>query len=120
MKKSIGIVSGAILTPFIASAAVFTPPATNVGSLATWLSQIFNVATTLILSAAVVFFLFGVFQFVMSAGDEDARKEGRSHIIYGLIGIAVMVSVWGLVNFFTNSLGATSNIPIAAPTVQPV
>ena len=120
MKKSIGIVLGTMLTPFIASAAVFTAPATSIGSLATWFSQIFNVATTLILSAAVVFFLFGVFQYVMAAGDAAAQKTGRSHIINGLIGIAVMVSVWGLVTFFTNSLGATSNMPIPAPTVQPV
>jgi uncharacterized membrane protein YuzA (DUF378 family) len=58
---------------------------------------------TLILAAAVVYFLWGVFHFVKAAGDEKARDSGKQQIIYGIVGIAVMVSVWGLVNFLTDS-----------------
>ncbi len=79
--------------------------ASDVSALVSFLGAALNVATRLILGAAVVFFLWGVFQFVQSAGDEEARKIGKDHIIYGVIGIAIMVSVWGLVNFVTGSIG---------------
>lgn len=75
----------------------------NVSLLVAFLQDALTIATGLILAAAVVFFLWGVFQFVRSAGDEEARKTGKNHIIYGVIGIAVMVSLWGLVAFLTGS-----------------
>ncbi|MBI2628060.1 MAG: hypothetical protein HYW71_01325 [Candidatus Niyogibacteria bacterium] len=48
----------------------------------------------------------GVLQFVTSGGDEEKRKEGRDHIIYGLIGLFIMVAVWGLVNAIAGTFGA--------------
>lgn len=75
----------------------------NLTLLVSFLQDALIIATGLILAAAIVFFLWGVAQFVRSAGDEEARKTGKNHIIYGIIGIAVMVSMWGLVNFLTGS-----------------
>ena len=75
----------------------------NMTLLVSFLQDALKIATGLILAAAIVFFLWGVAQFVKSAGDEEARKTGKNHIIYGIIGIAVMVSMWGLVNFLTGS-----------------
>lgn len=79
----------------------------NVSLLVAFLQDALTIATGLILAAAVVFFLWGVSQFVRAAGDEEARKTGKNHIIYGIIGIAVMVSMWGLVNFLTKSANLT-------------
>lgn len=126
MKKSIFIVFsmifGVIFTPFIASAVVFAnAPATNVGSLASWMSQAFNVATSLLIGAAIVFFLYNVFGFVTAGGDEEGKSEKRKGIIQGLIGIAIMMGVYGLVNFFLSSAGLTAGgAALPAPTVQTV
>lgn len=122
MKKIIAF--GIALSPAIAFAQVDTVGSSQgirtVGGLVYWISSAFNIATGLILAAAVVFFLWGVFQYVMAAGDEDAQKTGRAHIINGIIGIAVMVSVWGLVNFLTRSanLGGSVEQAPALPTIQ--
>ncbi|MBI5798650.1 MAG: hypothetical protein HZB10_01840 [Candidatus Yonathbacteria bacterium] len=110
MKKVIAF--GIAFMPFIASAQ-----AENVGSLIVWLGKMLGTATTLILAAAVVYFLWNTFKFVMAAGDEEKRKEGQQGIIYGLIGIAVMVSVYGLVNFFTSSAGLSNTGSISAPSL---
>lgn len=100
MKKVIAF--SVLFTPFIAFAQI----AQGVGSatnLIAFLKDALSTATILILAAAVVFFLWNVFKFVMAAGDEEKRKEGQQGIIYGIIGIAVMVSIWGLVNFLTKT-----------------
>jgi hypothetical protein len=54
---------------------------------------------------AVLLFLLGVLRYVAAGDNEEARKRGRDLIIYGIIGLAVMVSVWGLVNILTNTFG---------------
>lgn len=100
MKKVIAF--SVLFAPFIASAQI-AQGASTVSGLIVFLKDALSTATVLILAAAVVYFLWNVFKFVMAAGDEEKRKEGQSGIIYGVIGIAVMVSIWGLVNFLTSS-----------------
>ncbi|MEK9183502.1 MAG: pilin [Patescibacteria group bacterium] len=87
--------------------------ATDVKSLITSLGGVFNAIIPLLMVAATVFFLWGVLQFVTSGGDEDKRKEGRDHIIYGLIGLFIMVAVWGLVGAIADTFGlpTTTGIP---------
>lgn len=117
MKKIIAL--GIAFAPAIASAQLAGGVGT-VDQTVNWLVSAFSIASGLILTAAVVYFLFGVFQFVKSAGDEKARAAGRDHMIYGIIGIAVMVSVWGLVNFFTRSANLQGGVQQAPtlPTIQ--
>ena len=83
------------------------------------LGGVFNAIIPLLMVAATVFFLWGVLQFVTSGGDEDKRKEGRDHIIYGLIGLFIMVAVWGLVGAIQgtfNLTGTSSNIELPQGT----
>ena len=40
----------------------------------------------IIITIAVIYFFWGVVTFVMAAGDEDKQKQGRSIMIYGIIG----------------------------------
>lgn len=101
MKKIIASVIA--FAPTLVFAQSVGGPIRNTNDLASWLRDVFTVGSQLILAAAVVYFLWGVFKYVKSAGDEKAQETGKQQIIYGVIGIAVMVSIWGLVNFLTSS-----------------
>jgi len=60
----------------------------------------------LIFSLAFIFFLWGVFRyFITGANDEEKRKEGKSFVLWSLIGLVLMFSLWGIVNLLVNSLG---------------
>jgi uncharacterized membrane protein YuzA (DUF378 family) len=83
------------------------------------LVSFFTAATFIIIAAAVVYVIWHAFQFVMAGGDEEKRKAGQNGIIYGVIGIAVMVSVWGLVTFLTSSFGVNNQVQ-TAPDVLPL
>ena len=56
---------------------------------------------------ATVVFLWGIIQFLTAAGDETKLKEGKKRMLWGIIGLAVMLAVWGLARmlalFFTGS-----------------
>ncbi|MBI5078188.1 MAG: hypothetical protein HZB11_02380 [Candidatus Yonathbacteria bacterium] len=54
---------------------------------------------SLLMAAAVAYFLFGVMKFVKNQDNEDALAEGKRHMLWGIIGIAIMVSVYGILNF---------------------
>lgn len=65
----------------------------------------------LLIGVAVLFFLIGVVKYIMAGGDEDKRTEGRNAMIYGIIGLFVMISVWGLVGILSNTFNLDNNIP---------
>lgn len=56
-----------------------------------------------------LYVVWGVFQFIRSAGDEKAVTEGRNRIVFGIVGLFVMISIWGFVNLLVNSLKLPSD-----------
>lgn len=115
MKKIILGIMALAATPFMAQAA-------TVGTLGQLLGVVNSIVTALlpfIIGLAVLYFTWGVFQFVGAAGDEEARKSGRDKMIYGIIGIFVMVSVWGLVRLLEGTFTTTKTAlpPPETPTV---
>lgn len=111
MKKVIAL--GLALTPSFAFAAI-----TDVDGILAFAMKLLNSATVLVMAAAVVWFLIGVFKFIRAGGDAEGKADARNKIIYGIVGLAVMASVYGLVNILTNTLGS-NNTPIN-PVVLPV
>lgn len=57
---------------------------------------------TLLMAAAVAYFLFGVMMFVKDQDNEDAQVAGKKHMMWGIIGLAIMVSVYGILNFINS------------------
>src|SRR3989344_1644724 len=78
------------------------------GILLTILRIINGIVIPLIIGLAVVYFLWGIATYILSSGDEEKKTEGRSKMIYGIVALAVMVSVWGLVRVVQNTFGIES------------
>lgn len=66
----------------------------------------------LIFGLAFVYLLYGISLFILHADDSAERKKGLSVIVGGVIGLAVMVSLWGLVAILTNTFGFSSALPL--------
>lgn len=58
----------------------------------------------LIIALGVLFIVWGIITY-MTGKSDDAKKEGKDRIIFGIIGLAVIVSIWGLVAVLVNSFG---------------
>ena len=69
-------------------------------------TEIINPVIYFLIVAGVAYFLYGVAVYVMNAGNAEARKKGTQHMIWGLIGIAIMVSVFGIMNLIMTTIGA--------------
>lgn len=65
-----------------------------------------SVLVPLLFAISFIVFLYGIAKtYIFSSGDEAAVKSGHQIILWGLIGFAVMVSVWGLVNVVVVTFG---------------
>jgi FtsH-binding integral membrane protein len=60
--------------------------------------EIINPLILLLAASAFVVFVWGVFQFIAHAGDEAKRTEGRSAIMWGLIGLVIIFGAYGIIN----------------------
>ncbi len=68
---------------------------------------IINPLIRLLFAAALVLFFWGVLQFIRGAGDEKSRSTGKQHMIWGVVGMAIMVSVFAIIELATSQIGVT-------------
>src|SRR3989344_630754 len=91
----------------------------NMQSSVATLTGVINQLIPFIISIGLLVFLIGVVQYVSAGGDEEKRTAARGMIIFGIIALFVMVSVWGFVNIlgrtFFGTQGATAG-PDYIPT----
>lgn len=75
-----------------------------------------NPVLALIFTAALFLFLWGVFQFIVHGQEEAARDTGRKHMLWGIIGMVLMVSVFAILRVGLDTFGVTDNeIPADLP-----
>ncbi len=82
------------------------------------ITDIIDVIIPLLITIAVLTLMWGIVQFITAAGDEEKRKKGREFIIYGIIGLFVMVSIWGLVGVLSGTFNLSTSAP-KLPTYRP-
>ena len=112
---------------FLASAAVGAMPLlalaqvnttysgnTGLGGLIRWFSGLLSLAVPLIISLAVVYFIWNVFMFFIKEG--EPKDEAKKGIIWGIVAIFIMVSVWGLVNILSSTF-QLGNGPTTGPAI---
>lgn len=58
---------------------------------------------------AVIFFFYGVVQYFFVTQDVTEKKKGISMMIFGLVGLFVIVSVWGLVAILQHTFGVADS-----------
>ncbi len=84
------LVALALLVPYAASANWLDTAATQ--SLAV-IEQLVLVFAAL----ALIVFLWGMVQFISHADSKERRVLGRQQMLWGIVGLFVVVSVWGFV-----------------------
>lgn len=86
------------------------------GGIIYYISALIPFALTL----SVLFFLWGLAKFVYDAGNEKTHEEGRSIMIWGVVGIFVFVSIWGIAFILLETFNISpTNLPGVAGVVGP-
>lgn len=119
MKKIKSIISaGLVFTPFLALAQTAV---TDLESLFQRLTEILNFTIPLLIAIAVIILIVGIIKYITAGDDEEGRKNARNLMIYGIIGLFVIISVWGLVAIleqtFDTGGGVVPIIPIGPSSI---
>ncbi len=62
----------------------------------------------LLFAAALLIFLWGVVQFLGGVNAEsDAKEEGKQHMLWGIIGMFIMVAALAIIRLVTSTFGLT-------------
>ena len=111
---------------FAAGHACITSGAAGGGNLNTIpglvarVNAVLNTIVPFLIGIAVFIVIWGVFNYVATASDEEKRVEARQYIIWGVILIFCMLSVWGFVNILVNSFSLSKRAPTSLPTLPPI
>ena len=106
MKKFLALVAFAI--PSIAFAQAL-PVISNINDVAKRAFSIGDLIAYGLVALAVIFIVYNtVWYFIKPNG--EGRSAAGMNILWGIIGLAIIVSIWGLVNLFINTFYTDTNV----------
>lgn len=59
----------------------------------------------LVFAAGFFFFLWGLVKFLWNSREGEIASEGKQHMLWGVIGMFIMVSVYGIITLITGTFG---------------
>lgn len=107
MKKT--LIAGAMYAlPFVALAQTLTAAVTTI-------SGIINLIVPIIGALLLIYFFWGIAQYITAGGDEEKRGAARNMMIYAVIGMFVAFSIFGLVKLLRTSFGVNTDSSLPLP-----
>jgi protein-S-isoprenylcysteine O-methyltransferase Ste14 len=116
MKKFLSVVALA-LTPAVAFASV----SSGIAALLSTVSSTLGALVYIVMSLGLLVFLWGIVQYVI-AGSDDKKDAAKHVMLWGIIGLFVMSTVWGIVGLLKDTIWGSADIgqPPEIPSVPTV
>lgn len=67
--------------------------------------QILTPIISLLALGAFILFVYGVVNFIANSDNEEKRKTGQMHMIYGIVGLAIIFGANAIISFMTHAVG---------------
>ena len=105
--------------PVLALAQTAQGTVDNLTTLGTSIKTLLNSIIPIFFVIAILYFFWGLIQFIMAAGDAKKVAEGKGIMIWGIVALVIMVALFGIINWVTNtaSLSGGNTLP-TLPQVQ--
>jgi len=68
-------------------------------------AKIVNPLIALLFALAVVIFLYGMLEFIFNQANDEKKTTGKSHMLWGIVGITIMLGVFTIMNVILKTLG---------------
>ena len=75
-----------------------------------FITYLINPAMLLLFALGFFLFMWGVVEFIWALNQGEVKNDGKDHMIWGVIGMVIMASVYGIIGMIdrTFSLNATN------------
>ena len=64
----------------------------------------------LMMGVAMLYFLYGAFEYIMNADNETGRETGKKHLLWGVVGLLVMVSAYAILEIAANTFNVSGEL----------
>lgn len=95
-------------------------PIITIGGFIGQMTVVLNTIAPFIIGLAVLVILWGIFGYIGHAGEEEKRAEARQFVVWGIIGVFFMLSIWGFVNVLDRSFKLKKEPPAEFPHLPPI
>ncbi len=92
-------------------ALVFAQPLTDINSVADKATNIGNLVIGLAISLAVLWIIVNTVRYLIATNDMENRKSAGWGILFGVVGLFVIMSIWGLVAILKTSFRTQDTAP---------
>ncbi len=79
--------------------------AQSIETLAIEFRDLANIMIPILASFALLFFIWGVGIFMLNSGDSKTREEGKQRMLWGVIAMFVLLSLFGIIQYVGNLVG---------------
>ncbi len=66
---------------------------------------VINPLILLVFAGGFFFFMWGMVKFLWNSREGEVSDDGKQHMLWGVVGMFIMVSVYGIITIMTNSFG---------------
>lgn len=89
----------------------------DLSSFITKLGQIFSSLVPIMVTLALIYFIYGLAEYIAVSGNEAKKAEGKNIMIYGTIAMFMIVSIWGVVQFIGKTVGVNEVTTQKSPAI---
>ena len=79
---------------------------------------IINPLIVLLFALALAYFFYGVFEFIANGDNDEKKTTGKSHMLWGVVGLTIMMGVWAILGVILSTFGLSSQINPEKGTVN--
>ncbi len=116
MKKHIYTLIGLLA---FAPVFVFAQSLPNVTAFLCSILGILNLVILIVGALAIIYFFWGLVKFIGSAGDAKTRADSQQKMVWGIVALFVMFSIYGIINWLGNAVAITPNLSGTAASSCP-
>lgn len=100
-----------VLVPLVAEAQGLQP-------IVTYASKFLNYAIGIIIGLAIVGFFWGLVQYLFSAKGGPEQRKASLLMVYGVLAIFLMLSIYGIIRMLQSSLGINGSVAVDPPMIR--
>ncbi len=104
-----------VFVPFFVNAQIL--PLNNVQQIVWGIRDVVRLLGPIVYSLSIIFFFWGLGKYALSSGNPKSVEEGKGIMVWGVIAIAVMTSIYGLVAFLQVTFGVSNRTTPIAPLI---
>ena len=110
----------ALAFPIFAHAQLVADTGWDLLDLLDWVFSILRRAPQYLVYVAVLFFFYNIVVYVVKGSDAAAKTKALQGVGWSIVGIFIMLSLWGIIAFISGTLRIGQGGTITAPLIPGV